>query len=245
VTYTPGPPAPYGQPEQQPPAPQPPAQPPQTYWGQPPQNILGSPTGSHPTDLLFKEDASIGRLWGIPLIGWWVRWLVSIPSYIGLLLVGVVAVLLCLITWIPVLVSGRYPSWGYRWVGGSLRWGARLAAYLAFLAGSYPAFSLSDEPGQNVQVPIDTDQRINRFWGIPILGYGIRAIILIPHFVVLWVLGIVCGFLLIFVWIPVLLLGRQAELYYTIVGGTQRWWIRVAAYFLLLNDQYPPFTLGH
>ena len=47
-----------------------------------------------------------------------------------------------------------------------------------------------------------------------------------------------------FTWVPVLFLGRQADVIYTIVGGYNRWYFRVLAYQLLMVDRYPPFSLG-
>jgi hypothetical protein len=47
--------------------------------------------------------------------------------------------------------------------------------------------------------------------GIPFIGVLVRWIALIPHFLVLIVLGIVVGILVLFTWVPVLLNGRTAE----------------------------------
>jgi hypothetical protein len=116
-------------------------------------------------------------------------------------------------------------------------------AYLGLLTPTYPPFSLSGEE-HPVSVRFDEGVRINRFWGIPLLGLAIRAVVLIPHFIVLWLLGILVAFLVWFVWLPVLILGRQSDLMYTIVGGYTRWTLRVAAYMLLMVDRYPPFSLG-
>ena len=41
-----------------------------------------------------------------------------------------------------------------------------------------------------------------------------------------------------------LILGRQADVIYTIVGGFNRWYLRVLAYLMLMVDRYPPFSLG-
>ena len=196
-----------------------------------------------PVDVTFRPGIQIGRLWGIPFVGLWIRALILIPHFIVLYVIGFVAVILSLVTWIPVLVSGRYPSWGYRWVGGYLRWSARLNAYLSFLTGAYPAFSLGTQPTDDIWVRIDEGQSINRLWGIPFVGLWVRSLILIPHFVILLVLGIVAGILALFSWIPVLLFGRQSSLVYTIVGGNLRWSTRVLAYLFLMTDRYPPFSL--
>ena len=90
----------------------------------------------------------------------------------------------------------------------------------------------------------DEGVRINRLWGIPFIGYFVRWLILIPHFILLALLGILAWFLMLVVWVPVLILGRQADLIYTIIGGFYRWQLRVSAYALLMVDKYPPFSLG-
>jgi hypothetical protein len=122
-------------------------------------------------------------------------------------------------------------------------WSTRLSAYLTFMTPTYPPFSLSgdDHP---VNVRFDEGVRINRLWGIPLLGILVRSIILIPHFILLWLLGILAAFLWLFTWVAVLILGRQADLIYTVIGGLTRWWFRVVAYLLLMVDRYPPFSLG-
>ena len=98
----------------------------------------------------------------------------------------------------------------------------------------------SDYP---IRVDIDENQPINRLWGIPILGLVIRAILLIPHFFVIWLLGAVAGFSILVSWIPILLNGRPADWMTTLYGGTYRWAARATAYLVMLTDVYPPFSL--
>ena len=214
---------------------------PQQAWQPPPAYPLAP--DAFPVNVSYDRNASINRVWGIPLIGGFVRWLLLIPHFLVLILVGTVAAIMLIFTWIPVLILGRFPGWGYRWIGGLMGWSVRLQAYLYFLTPKYPPFSLSGEE-HPVNVRFDEGVRINRLWGIPIIGWMVRAIVLIPHFIVLWLLAILVGFLIIFTWVPVLILGRQADLMYTIVGGFTRWWFRVLAYLFLMVDRYPPFSLG-
>jgi hypothetical protein len=210
-------------------------------WQPPPAYPLAP--DAYPVNVSYDRSARFGRLWGIPLLGWWVRAILLIPHFVLLWLIGIVAAFMMLVTWIPVLLLGRFPGWGYRWIGGLLGWGLRVQAYLTLLSSTYPPFSLSGE-GHPVSVRYDEGVRINRLWGIPILGLVVRGIILIPHWIVLWVLAILAFILLWFTWVPVLFLGRQADVIYTIVGGYNRWSLRVMAYFLLMVDRYPPFSLG-
>jgi hypothetical protein len=210
-------------------------------WQPPPAYPLAP--DAYPVNVSYDRAARINRLWGIPLVGFLVRLILVIPHILILWLIAIWAALLMLVTWIPVLILGRFPGWGYRWIGGLMGWTIRVQAYLGLLTPTYPPFSLSGEE-HPVSVRFDEGVRINRFWGIPLLGLAVRWVVLIPHFIVLWLLGILVAFLVWFVWLPVLLLGRQSDLMYTIVGGYTRWAFRVAAYLLLMVDRYPPFSLG-
>jgi hypothetical protein len=92
-----------------------------------------------------------------------------------------------------------------------------------------------------VRVEFDEQEPINRLWGIPVLGHIARALILLPHWIVLAVLSWLVGLSVLFSWIPILLNGRPAEWMTSLYGGTYRWSIRAAAYLLMLTDTYPPF----
>jgi len=204
-----------------------------------------SDSGAFPVRLMFDESQGIGRLWGLPLIGFAVRFLLLIPHFIVLVCLGIAVAFVMYLTWIPVLFTGRQAGFVYAIVGGYLRWSTRLTAYLYLITSGYPPFSLLGEDDYRVRVEIDENQRINRLWGIPLIGFMVRAIILIPHYIVLWLIGIAAFVLIAFSWVPVLLLGRQAQLVYSVVGGWLRYSLRVTTYLLLLHDRYPPFSLGN
>lgn len=219
----------------------PPPPPPASMWQPPPAYPLAP--DAYPVNVSFDRLARINRFWGIPILGTFIRIILLIPHYIMLALVSIVVAVLLLFTWIPVLLLGRFPGWGYRWIGGWLSWSVRVGAYAGLLTPTYPPFSRSGED-HPISIRFDEGVRINRLWGIPFLGIAVRAILLIPHFFVLWLLGIVVGILSIFAWVPVLIFGRQADLVYTVIGGFTRWSFRVTAYLLLMVDRYPPFSLG-
>jgi hypothetical protein len=210
-------------------------------WMPPPAYPLAP--DAYPVNVSYDRGAQINRLWGIPVLGQFIRWILAIPHFVVMFLIAIVVVLQLLVTWIPVLFLGRFPGWGYRWIGGLMGYYTRVQAYLQLMTATYPPFSLAGEE-HPVSVRFDEGVRINRLWGIPLIGILIRAILLIPHFIVLWLIGVVVFFLYLVIWVPVLILGRQADLIYTIVGGYVRWAFRVSAYLLLMVDRYPPFSLG-
>ncbi len=204
--------------------------------------MAGSPAPGTGYPVRLRIDGSrtsMSRLWGIPILGVLVRSILAIPLYLVLGLVSLAVSLTMLVSWIPVLFTGRQAGWVYGVNSFYVDWTARLGAYLLLLVGGYP---LSGDFGARVEV--DRDQRFSRLWGIPLLGILIRSIVLIPHYIVLAFLGIAVGFLGLVNWIPVLLLGRQAEPIVTLVGGYLRWTARLNAYVLLVASPYPPFSLS-
>lgn len=204
-------------------------------------NAAPVPPG-YPVNLDFDENQTLNRAWGIPIFGIMVRAILVIPHVICLWFLGIAAFLVQLVAWIPVLLSGRYPSWGYTIVGGFMRWSIRVQAWVLLMAGPYPPFGL-DAP-YPIDLDFESDQQMNPLWGIPLLGIVARAILAIPHFIVLWIFSIVVWLLQWIVWIPVLLNGRYPKWGYEIVGGYLRWQNRLAAYIGLLAAPYPPFRAG-
>jgi hypothetical protein len=71
----------------------------------------------------------------------------------------------------------------------------------------------------------------------------VRLILVIPHLVVLWVLGIAAYVVGIIGWFGALFTGRLPDFAAEYLTGYLRWQTRVNAYHLLLTDQYPPFSL--
>jgi len=73
-----------------------------------------------------------------------VKWLLAIPHYLALALIGVVAVACVMWAWFVILFTGRYPRPIFDFVVGTLRWSLRVAAYAFLLTTDrYPPFSLS------------------------------------------------------------------------------------------------------
>ncbi len=72
-----------------------------------------------------------------------VKWLLALPHYIVLVLIGIAAVLVTIVAWFAILVTGRYPRGLFDFVVGMLRWGLRVTAYVLVLnTDRYPPFSL-------------------------------------------------------------------------------------------------------
>lgn len=73
---------------------------------------------------------------------------------------------------------------------------------------------------------------------------AIRLLLVIPHLIALWLLGIVATVVGIIGWVAALVTGRLPGFAAGFLTGYLRWQTRVYAYLTLLTDAYPPFALG-
>ena len=70
-----------------------------------------------------------------------VKWILAIPHYIALAVVGTLAVAVTVIAWFAILIAGRYPRELFLFVEGTLRWYLRVGAYAFLLTTDrYPPF---------------------------------------------------------------------------------------------------------
>ena len=75
----------------------------------------------------------------LPLI----KWLLAIPHYIVLAVLGVLALIVTLIALLAILITGKYPRGMFDFVVGVGRWAYRVLAYVAILStDKYPPFRL-------------------------------------------------------------------------------------------------------
>lgn len=99
--------------------------------------------------------------------------------------------------------------------------------------------------GKNpVQVIINVPEKSSRLLAVLTLLFMLpKLILLIPHLIVLWVLGIAMFAVAVFGQIVVLFTGKYPAQMHNFVVGVFRWRMRVNAYAFGLRDEYPPFTL--
>ena len=72
-----------------------------------------------------------------------VKWLLAIPHYLVLAVLGLAALVCVVLAWFAILVTGRYPPALFGFVVGVGRWAVRVSAYAFLLVTDrYPPFSL-------------------------------------------------------------------------------------------------------
>lgn len=88
-----------------------------------------------------------------------------------------------------------------------------------------------------VRLSATRQEEYNRF--LPL----VKWLLALPHYVVLFFLGIGALFAMLIAFFAVLITGRYPEGLWTYVTGVHRWAMRVTGYVFLLTDEYPPFSL--
>jgi hypothetical protein len=77
---------------------------------------------------------------------WFWKLVTSVPHFIMLGLLALSLLVAVPLSWFAVVITGRYPVWLHGYVSGSLRWAARVHAYVLSLTDELPPFSLLPEP---------------------------------------------------------------------------------------------------
>lgn len=186
---------------------------------------------------------------------WLVKWILAIPHFVVLAFLWVAVAVVTVVAFFAILFTGRYPRGIFDFNVGVLRWTWRVAFYSYGALGTdrYPPFTLADAD-YPARLDVPYPERLSR--GLVLVKSWLLAI---PHYLVLGVLmggwswpwgddwgpgwpGL-NGILLLIAAVTLLFTARYPRGIFAIVLGINRWALRVAAYVLLLRDEYPPFRL--
>jgi hypothetical protein len=137
-----------------------------------------------------------------------------------------------------ILFRQKYPRWWFEWNQQLMRFSARVGVFLALMDDEYP----STDEEQSVRLDFaypNAEQDLNRW--LPL----VKWLLAIPHFIVLFFLSIAAVVCVLIAWFAILFTGRYPRGLFDFVEGVFRWWTRVIAYaFVLVTDEYPPFSLS-
>jgi len=137
-----------------------------------------------------------------------------------------------------LLFRQKYPKWWFDWNVALTKFSTRVSAYFMLLRDEYP--STDEDQSVHIDIPYpNAKDDLNRW--LPLVKWFLA----IPHYIVLWFLGIAAVVSAVIAWFAILFTGRYPRSLFDFVVGVFRWFLRVAVYaFLLTTDRYPPFRLS-
>jgi hypothetical protein len=188
---------------------------------------------------------------------WLVKWLLLIPHFIVLFFLWVGVFFVTVFAFFAILFTKRYPRGAFDFTLGVMRWTWRVGfyGYEALGTDRYPPFTLDRVDDYPARLDVDYPEELSR--GLVLVKWWLLAI---PHYIIVgifvggwgWRIGHGAGWfassglvgILVFIAAVVLLFtARYPKTIFDFVMGLDRWVVRVAAYALLMRDEYPPFRL--
>ena len=150
---------------------------------------------------------------------------------------GIAGGTVVLATILMILFRLKYPRWWFDWNLAVLKLENRVVVFLLLMRDEYP--STDEEQSVHLELPYpDVPRELNRW--LPL----VKWLLAIPHYIVLFFLGIALLVTVVISWFAILFSGRYPPDLFKFAEGVLRWGNRVSAYaFILATDRYPPFRL--
>ena len=165
------------------------------------------------------------------------RFLTVIPVAFVLYVLALGAIVTLPVTWIVMVITGRYLPALYAYHAGLLRGTTRVHAYGMLVTDAYPPFGLAEDPAYPVRVAI----------GEPLPAYDrlkalFRLILLIPVWIIAYVLILVAEVMCVIAWFAIVITGKQLPPLQGLINMGLAYQTRAGAYFALLTEQWPPLA---
>lgn len=185
---------------------------------------------NYPVRVEIERSERLSRL--LPFV----KWLLAVPHYLALYLLGIVSYVALVFAFFAVLFTGRYPRSVFDFLVSFERWRLRVGAYLLLQTDRYPPFSLSDVPDYPVHLEVDYPEQIAR-WR-PLLNW----LLVIPALFGAMVVALIAMVAVFVAFFAILFTGSFPEGLFNTVVVAERWSARVLLYAFWMTSAYPPFV---
>jgi hypothetical protein len=193
---------------------------------EPPELPPIEPPRPHTVRLIDHDDLKRSRLTVL------VRAFLVLPHLIWLTLYASVALFVALANWIVTLIKGRSPQRMHRWLVRYLRYTVYVYSYLYVLADPYPPFH-GDQRSYTIDLQVEGPDDQRR------LVTAFRLVLVIPAFVLGWVLSQVLQVIALLAWVIAIFVGRIPRGMEQLGLYCLRYQTQVYAYLLVVTERYP------
>jgi len=182
----------------------------------------------HPIHLVVTDDLQRNRLTVF------FRLFLALPHLIWVAIWGIAVFFAVIAAWFVGIFTGRVPDGIHDFIARWVRYATHVNAYFSLAADPFPDFG--GAPGYPVDIDIAPPQKQSR------LTIFFRGLLVIPAYIVLYLLGYVAQIVMFFAWFIALFTGRLPNGLREVLT----YWLRYAAqtygYQLLLTQKYPSFS---
>ena len=192
----------------------------------------------YPASFEFNAPEKVAR-WRV--IG---NMILSIPHLIVLYLLGIVGLVVDLVSWIVIVLTGKLPA-GLAGISCMLiRYQTRVGVFMVFMRSSYPPFDFDtsgQDNGRDPEVVVNIEPQLKDRSRLSVF---FRFILLIPIMIVGFIWVLLTELVAVIGFFAVLILGRWPKGLLNFIVGVNRFSVRTSAYGSLLTDKYPPLGLS-
>ena len=165
------------------------------------------------------------------------RGILVIPWQIVLFLYSIAAGIAVIIAWFAIVFTGRYPEGLYKFNAGFLRLSTRVNGFYFLLNDVWPPFGREEAPDYPIRVgipePLDMYSRLKT---------GFRLIVGIPVMILAWIWSLILNVVGFIAWFVILFTAKLPQGLFEPMRNASAYLARAGGYFLLLTEDWPPFS---
>lgn len=166
------------------------------------------------------------------------RLIIAIPWLIVGGLYGLVAFFAAVGAWFSIVFTGAYPEGLYNFVAGYVRFLGRFYGYLYLMTDEYPPFN--GDVDDSYPVKVNTPAALPEY---DRLKTGLRLIFGIPVLLLGYVQAIIAEVVSFIGWFAILFTGSLSDGLFNPIRSAIAYQTRASAYWLLMTEEWPPFSL--
>ena len=165
------------------------------------------------------------------------RFICAIPHLIWLALYGIATFVVVFIAWFALLFTAKYPEGMYNFVVGFQRYATRVNAYTYLVTDKFPPFNGSADEAYAAHFligpPKESYSRAKTFF---------RFILIIPFYIVGYVLTIVFQLVAFVAWLVIVITGKQPKGIQDAMTFCLGFVVRFYSFYLFTPEDWPKFS---